>query len=100
MVRELGLNISGLRTIFYLTAWPMIETIAVFLGDTQEDSRIDQGWTYDPIENRVLFTDEAVPSEDTTIFITYTRSNLPPTQQSGTNGPPPGDDDDDSGAAR
>jgi hypothetical protein len=78
----------------------MIETIAVFFGDTQDSSRIDQGWTYDPIENRVLFTDGAVPSEDTTIFITYTRSSLPPTQQSGTNGPPPGDDDDDSGAAR
>ena len=96
MVRELGLNISGLRTIFYLTAWPVIDSLAVYFGVTDDEHRVDEGWTYDPIENRVLFTEGAVPSEDTTIYITYTRSNLPPTQQEGS----AVGDDDDSGAAR
>ena len=94
LVRELGLNISGLRTIFYLTAWPEIASIEVFFGAVEDGNRVDEGWTYDAVENRVLFTEEAVPSEDTTVFITYTRSNLPPEQQEGTSSPPPGDDDD------
>ena len=99
LVRELGLNISGLRTIFYLTAWPEIDTIEVFFGSTNDEGRVDEGWTYDPVENRVLFTEEAVPSEDTTIYITYTRSNLPPGSQGGSNSAEPGDDDDSGDAS-
>ncbi|MEE2828645.1 MAG: hypothetical protein VX498_05630 [Myxococcota bacterium] len=93
LVRELGLNISGLRTIFYLTAWPEIATIEVFVDSQDEEHRLDEGWTYDPIENRMLFTEEAVPGEDSTLFVTYTRSNTPPEQQEGLVGADSSDDE-------
>jgi hypothetical protein len=91
MVRELGLNISGLRSIFYLTAWPEIDTLRVFANQAIDENELVEGWSYDPIENRVLFTEEAIPTEDTTILVHYTRSNVPPSEQ---DPDAVGDDDD------
>ena len=86
LVRELGLNISGLRSIFYLTAWPDISTLAVYLNQATEGNELVEGWTYDPIENRLLFTEEAIPSEDSVVLVTYTRSNTPPAEQDAASG--------------
>ncbi len=79
LVRELGLNISGLRSIFYLTAWPDISTLRVFLNDSSTE--LTDGWEYDAEENRILFTEEAIPPEGSEIIVTYTRSATPPEQQ-------------------
>ena len=81
LVRELGLNISGLRSIFYLTAWPDVTTLAVYLNQAIEENLLVEGWTYDAVENRLLFTEEAIPSEGTTVLVSYTRSNTPPVDQ-------------------
>jgi len=86
LVRELGLNISGLRSIFYLTAWPDIPTIAVYLDEIAPANLIEDGWEYDPIENRILFVEEAIPSEDSVILINYVRSSTPPIVQAGLDG--------------
>jgi len=81
LVRELGLNISGLRSIFYLTAWPRIETLAVYLGSVEDGNRLESGWEYDPVQNRIVFQIESLPPEGTDILVNYTRSPDPPTTQ-------------------
>ena len=81
LVRELGLNISGLRSIFYLTAWPVVETLAVYANSVTEENLLVEGWSYDPVENRLLFTQEAIPGEGTAILVQYDRSNEPPSEQ-------------------
>ncbi len=81
LVRELGLNISGLRSIFYLTAWPDRDTLVVYLNEAIEGSELTGGWSYDAAENRILFTEEAIPPEGTTVLVHYTRSNTPPVEQ-------------------
>jgi hypothetical protein len=81
LVRELGLNISGLRSIFYLTAWPLVSSLAVYVDTVAEANLLVEGWTYDPIENRLLFTEEAIPGEGTAILVQYDRSNIPPSEQ-------------------
>ena len=81
LVRELGLNISGLRTIFFLTAWPEISSIKVYLDEQTEAALLTEGYEYDPVENRIIFTEETVPASGRTIIVTYTRSNTPPTEQ-------------------
>ena len=93
LVRELGLNISGLRSIFYLTAWPDRTTLKVYLNEVADANLIEDGYDYDPVENRVLFAEGAIPAEDSTIIITYTRSQIPPTEQEGASG---ASDDDDA----
>lgn len=80
IVRELGLNISGLRTVYYLTAWPDIDTIVVRFNDAQS-APIAEGWTFEAETNRVLFTDAAAPPAGTTVYITYTRHPNPPSEQ-------------------
>jgi hypothetical protein len=77
LVRELGLNISGLRTIFYLSAWPVLGTIEVSL----DGQVVTEGWSHDGIQNRILFTEEHVPPEGFTVTVVYTRSNTPPADQ-------------------
>jgi len=87
-VRELGLNISGLRSVFYLSAWPLLGSIHVYLDEIDEDHEVLTGWEYDAVENRVLFAEESVPPAGTTVLVRYTRSSIPPTTQEGA-----GDDD-------
>ncbi len=96
LVRELGLNISGLRTIFYLSAWPEVDTIQVFVDGTADENAVTEGWTYESVQNRILFTEEAAPGEGSTITVDYTRASTPPEQQS-SSGTPTGDDDDSAG---
>ena len=81
LVRELGLNISGLRNIFWLTAWPDIDSIEVYLNEQIDANRIGEGWDYDPVQNRILFTEESVPGDGASIIVFYTRSTVPPTDQ-------------------
>ncbi len=81
LVRELGLNISGLRTIFWLTAWPDIDTIEVYLNEQTDANRLTEGWDYDPVQNRILFTEDAVPGDGASLIVFYTRSTTPPTEQ-------------------
>lgn len=80
LVRELGLNISGLRTVFYLTAWPDIDTVAVRFNDPQS-APITEGWTFEAETNRILFSDASAPPPGTTVYITYTRHTNPPSEQ-------------------
>ncbi|HCP46221.1 MAG TPA: hypothetical protein DIU15_09275 [Deltaproteobacteria bacterium] len=82
LVRELGLNISGLRTIFYLSAWPEVDSIEVYFNEQEEANLVTEGWTYESSDNRLLFAEGSVPPEDTTVIVAYTRSNTPPAEQS------------------
>jgi hypothetical protein len=81
LVRELGLNISGLRTVFYLTAWPRIETIALYLDEQIESNRLTEGFDYDPIDNKISFAEGSVPPEGSTLIVYYERANVPPSEQ-------------------
>jgi hypothetical protein len=81
LVRELGLNISGLRTEFFLTAWPTIsEGVDVRYG-SQDAPQVTEGWQYDPDQNRIVFDDESLPPSGTTLYVHYQRSTVPPSEQ-------------------
>ena len=82
LVRELGLNISGLRSIFFLTAWPVVDSLKVYLDEQTDAAQLTDGFDYDPIENRIVFTEEAVPTAGRTVIVTYTRSGTAPSAQS------------------
>ncbi len=78
LVRELGLNISGLRSIFYLSAWPVLDSLEVYLDEETEEALLTEGWYYEPEGNRILFNEETVPGSGTTIIVRYTRSSSSP----------------------
>jgi hypothetical protein len=82
LVRELGLNISGLRSIFYLSAWPVLGSIEMrFNSNTLETEEVVEGWAFDPMQNRVVFDDEHRPVEGTTIHLRYKRATQHPSDQ-------------------
>lgn len=83
IVRELGLNISGLRDAFYLSQFPRLVCPLEVRFDSQQSEALAEGWTYDTEENRILFNAETLPASGTTIFVDYTRDSLPPGQQDG-----------------
>ena len=78
LVRELGLNISGLRSIFYLSAWPVTDTIEVYFDTEEPESLQTAGWYYEPDDNRILFDEDLVPTSGTTVIIRYTRASSAP----------------------
>ncbi len=84
IVRELGLNISGLRTTFYLTQWPRIACGIELRFDSQQSDPVAEGWLYDQDQNRIVFDDDVIPASGTTIYVGYIRDSLPPGQQTGT----------------
>ena len=77
LVRELGLNISGLRAAFPLSTWPRLGTVIVEV----DGAAVASGWSYDAQQNRVVFTDEAKPAAGSELVVRYTRSNTDPTRQ-------------------
>ncbi|GEM_PF-1794375 len=81
LVRELGLNISGLRSIFYLSSWPQRGRIEMRYNDAQSEDLITEGWFHDVDQNRIVFEEEAIPPEGTIIYINYPRATLPPSEQ-------------------
>ena len=81
LVRELGLNISGLRTVFYLTAWPRIDTIELYLDEQIETNRLTEGFEFDPIDNKIEFAADSVPPEGRTLIVYYERATTPPSEQ-------------------
>jgi len=85
IVRELGLNISGLRDSFYLTQWPRLACPLEVRFDSQDTAPLVEGtdYTYDSGENRIVFPTEALPTSGTSIFVDYTRDSLPPGEQDG-----------------
>ncbi|MBJ93051.1 MAG: hypothetical protein CMP23_01100 [Rickettsiales bacterium] len=78
LVRELGLNISGLRSIFYLSAWPVTDTLEVYLNEESPESLQTEGWYYEAENNRILFEEDMVPPSGTTVIVTYTRASQIP----------------------
>lgn len=82
LVAELGLNISGLRDAFYLTAFPRISCeISVTLdGAAQERG---EAWEYDPEQNRVVFDADSLPQPGTALEVFYTVDTQPPGSQDG-----------------
>lgn len=68
MLRDLGLNATGIRTRFQLTYAAQPETLVVYVDDTEATS----GWTYDPATWYVVFDDAAVPPRGAMITATYT----------------------------
>jgi len=78
LVRELGLNISGLRSIFYLSAWPVTDTIEVYFNEAVPEALQTEGWYYEPAGNRILFEENQVPASDTTVILRYTRASSAP----------------------
>ena len=86
LVRELGLNISGLRSIFYLSAWPVLGSIEMRYNDPSSETTVVEGWAFDPEQNRVVFDEEAIPPEGTTIHINYKRATQHPSEQSAPEG--------------
>ncbi|MCO4771664.1 MAG: VWA domain-containing protein [Deltaproteobacteria bacterium] len=98
IVRELGLNISGLRDAFYLSQFPRLVCPLEVRFDSQQAEPLVEGWVYDSQENRILFDADALPASGTTIFVDYTRDTLPPGQQdgAGTCGPPVGEEGEGS----
>ncbi len=81
LVRELGLNISGLRSIFYLSSWPQRGKIQMRYNDARSDELITEGWAHDVDQNRIVFDEEAIPPEGTIIYVTYPRATRPPSEQ-------------------
>lgn len=81
LVRELGLNISGLRSIFYLSSWPERGKIEMRFNDARTDTLVTEGWTHDVLENRIIFETESIPPEGTTIYLSYPRSTRHPSEQ-------------------
>jgi hypothetical protein len=82
LVRELGLNISGLRSIFYLSAWPVTDTLEVYLNEETPEALQTEGWYYEPDANRILFDEDLVPTSGTTVIVRYTRASQLPTASS------------------
>jgi len=83
IVRELGLNISGLRDAFYLSQFPRMVCPLEVRFNSQDTEPITAGWTYDTGENRILFDGDSIPPSGTSIFVDYTRDTVAPGSQDG-----------------
>lgn len=81
LVRELGLNISGLRTVFYLSAWPTLGTIEVYFDEVADGNRVTEGFLFDPIDNKIEFAEDSLPPEGATVLVYYERATRSPEQQ-------------------
>ncbi len=68
MVQVLGLNISGLRSEFFLTRYPDEVTLEVKV----DSSVYDEGWIYDCADNSVVFDDAHTPPGESTVEVSYT----------------------------
>ena len=69
---DLGLNASGIRTQFQLSAAAKPETLQVFVDDEEVPEDPQRGWTYDPETWFVRFNKDAVPPRGSTISARYT----------------------------
>ena len=68
MVQVLGLNISGLRSEFFLSRYPDEVTLEVFV----DDELVNEGWIYNCANNSIAFADGHAPPGDSTVSVAYT----------------------------
>ena len=68
MVQELGLNISGLRSEFFLSRYPDEITLEVLV----DDEAVTEGWIYSCDNNSIVFSSGHVPPGDSTVAVDYT----------------------------
>jgi hypothetical protein len=72
MLRDLGLNATGVYSQFQLTYAAKPETIHVWVDDAEIPQDPADGWTYDESTWFVSFHGGAVPARDSQITVTYT----------------------------
>ncbi len=78
LVRELGLNISGLQAEFYLSRWPDLATLVVKIDEEETTT-----WSYLAEQNSIVFDQGNLPPSASTITAHYTVSARPNTEESG-----------------
>lgn len=75
IVVDLGLTLSGLQLEFELSRWPKLETMVVKLYDKDggfiKTLVLDVDFTYDAVENKIVFTEEQVPPSETSVTVEY-----------------------------
>ncbi len=72
MLGDLGLNASGIRTQFQLSAAAKPETLKVFVDDVEIPEDPQRGWTYDEDTWFVRFNKDAIPPRGSTVSARYT----------------------------
>jgi len=68
MVQVLGLNISGLRSEFFLSRYPDEVTLELFV----DDEPVNEGWIYNCANNSIVFAQGHYPPGDSTVSVAYT----------------------------
>jgi len=72
MLQNLGLNATGIRTQFQLSAAAKPETLEVEVDGEKVDPGETDGWTYDEPTWMLQFHGAAVPPRGSEISVTYT----------------------------
>jgi hypothetical protein len=80
MLRDLGLNATGIHSQFQLTYAAKPETIQVWVDEAEVLEDPSAGWTYDDSTWYLTFHGDAIPARDSQITVKYTI-------QSGVNAP-------------
>ena len=76
---KMGLSVSGVRSSFELGCVPVVETLEVYVGDTDEDEDdydevpqdAQNGWAYDEETNFITFNGDSVPPRGSVINVQY-----------------------------
>ena len=71
IMSELGISAAGIRTSFGLTYPAVLESIDVWVDDTQVLNDSDNGWTYDSSTYYLTFAEAAIPPRGSVITVSY-----------------------------
>ncbi len=71
ILTRIGLDVAGLQDTFHLTEIPQPDSIEVWVDDVKMIQRDQDGWTWDPGENAIVFTGRAVPRPNMTVVVEY-----------------------------
>lgn len=61
-------------TKFYLSTVPLVSTISVFVNDVEVPKDNLNGWSYDAVENAIIFNGSSVPGQNSSISIRFDRT--------------------------
>ncbi len=71
LLAEVGLEVASLPNTFHLADVPKAETLEVYVDEVRMHEREEDGWTYDPGENAIVFHGRAVPRPGMAIAVNY-----------------------------
>lgn len=73
LLARVGFEVAGRTDTFLLSTLPEVDSLEVAVDDVVLHARPDDGWTYEPARNAIVFHGTAVPRAGMEIAIRYNR---------------------------